>query len=113
MSHSSLETYGIQTGWHDPGTKTHITELTTFRQASITKTYVASTVLRVWGEDQLDLQSPIRKRTDPGFEQTLRNDGYDTDKILLIHFRTHTGGMFDSAEDENYLAALIAEPLPE
>jgi D-alanyl-D-alanine carboxypeptidase len=111
--HSPQAQYSIQSSWAGPGDKTPITDKTAFRIASITKTYVASTVLRLWEDGLVDLRSPISELMDPAFDQWMRGDGYDTDKILLIHLLTHTGGVYDHAEDPRYIAAIIEDPAAE
>jgi D-alanyl-D-alanine carboxypeptidase len=111
--YSPSASYSIESGLRNPGTKSLITEKTAFRIASITKTYVASTVLRLWEEGLVDLQSPVSKLIDPTFDQWLREDGYDTDKILLTHLLTHTGGVFDHAQDARYSAEIVEDPARE
>jgi D-alanyl-D-alanine carboxypeptidase len=111
--YSPSASYSVQAGLRNPGTNFLITEKTAFRIASITKTYVASTVLRLWEEGLVDLQAPVSELIDPTFDQWLRGDGYDTDKILLIHLLTHTGGMFDHAQDARYIAEIIEDPARE
>jgi D-alanyl-D-alanine carboxypeptidase len=111
--YSPSASYSVQAGLRNPGTKFLITEKTAFRLASITKTYVASTVLRLWEDGLVDLQSPVSELIDPTFDKWLREDGYDTDKILLIHLLTHTGGVFDHGEDPRYIAEIIEDPARE
>jgi len=105
--------YSTLSGSRDPATKSPITENTAFRIASITKTYVASTVLRLWEEGLIDLQSPISDLIDPTYDQWLREDGYNTDQMLLIHLLTHTAGVFDHAQDPRYISAVFSEPAKE
>jgi D-alanyl-D-alanine carboxypeptidase len=111
--YSPSASYSVQAGLRNPGTNFLVTEKTAFRIASITKTYVASTVLRLWEEGLVDLQAPVSELIDPTFDQWLRGDGYDTDRILLIHLLTHTGGMFDHAQDARYIAEIIEDPARE
>ena len=106
---STQARYGAYSGWENPDDETPITGNTAFRLASITKTYVASTVLRLWEEGMVDLQSPISKLIDPQFNEWLQSDGYDIDKILLRHLLTHTGGVFDHAQDR-YIEILLNNP---
>ena len=108
--HSPEDKYGIYFGWENTEDKTPITVNTTYRIASITKTYVASTILRLWEEGMVDLQTPISELIDPQFDEWLRADGYDTDKILLMHLLTHTSGVFDHPSNPKYIEMIMDNP---
>ena len=81
-----------------------------FRLASITKTYVAATVLRLHEDDRLDLQAPIGRYLPSDWMQLLANDGYQTDDITVRHLLSHTGGIADHAQAPQFIATIKADP---
>src|SRR5688500_1698597 len=54
-----------------------------FRIASVTKTFVAATALRLWEDGKLDLQSPISKLLPAEWTALLAGDGYAPDRITV------------------------------
>ena len=81
-----------------------------FRIASITKSYTAATVLRLVEQDKLQLDTPLTKLIRPAFDKILRGDGYDTDAITLKHLLSHTAGLYDHAQSNNYIQAILKTP---
>ena len=82
---------------------------TPVRIASVTKTLMAATILRLWEAGQIDLEASIAGLIDPEFDALLRGDGYDTDAITVRHLLTHTAGLPDHADDA-YVAIVNADP---
>ena len=82
---------------------------TPFRIASVTKTFVAATVLRLVEEGRLSLDDAIAALIDPAYDDLLRGDGYDTATITVRHLMMHVSGMPDHA-DEKYVAQVLADP---
>lgn len=82
-----------------------------FRIASITKTFVAVSILRLHEMDSLSIQDPISKYISPEHINILMADGYDLDKITLRHCLDHTSGLYDYAVGENtkYTAIALAD----
>jgi D-alanyl-D-alanine carboxypeptidase len=81
-----------------------------FRLASITKTYVAATALRLHEDGRLDLQAPITHYLPKAWMQLLATDGYAPDAITVGHLLTHTSGLADHAQAPQFIAAIKAHP---
>ncbi|WP_438021996.1 serine hydrolase domain-containing protein [Sorangium sp. So ce233] len=71
------------------------------RIGSVTKTYVAATVLQLAHEGALDLDDPLSTwiTTFPG-----------ADGITVRQLLNHSSGIFNYTEDEEYLLAVTADP---
>ena len=81
-----------------------------FRIASITKTYVAATVLRLWEHDKIDLEAPITRWLPPSWMQALTKDGYRPEKITVRHLLSHTSGLADHAQSKQFIDTIKADP---
>lgn len=81
-----------------------------FRLASITKTYVAATVLRLWEQDRIDLDAPVTRWLPAAWMAKLSGDGYAPERITVRHLLSHTSGMADHAQDARFLEAIKADP---
>ena len=82
-----------------------------FRVASITKTFVASAILRLHEMDSLSINYPIEKDISKRHQEILIKDGYDPSKILIRHCLNHTSGLFDyAANHDAYIDACAKEP---
>jgi len=81
-----------------------------FRIASVTKTYVAATALRLWEDGKLDLQAPISRWLPSPWLELLEGDGYDPDRITVRQLLSHTSGLADHAQTPQFIAALQADP---
>lgn len=68
-----------------------------FRIASITKTFVATSILRLHEMDSLSIYDPLAKYISDDHIKILQTDGYDASKILIYHCLNHTSGLFDYA----------------
>jgi D-alanyl-D-alanine carboxypeptidase len=66
----------------------------TFRIASVTKTFVAASILRLWEEGKLSLDEPISKYLLPEHAEILLQD-YDLEKISILQVLRHNAGFFD------------------
>jgi D-alanyl-D-alanine carboxypeptidase len=66
----------------------------TFRIASVTKTFVAASILRLMEEGKLSLDQPISKYISPEHAQILAQD-YDLEKISILQVLRHNAGFFD------------------
>ncbi|MEM9232766.1 MAG: serine hydrolase domain-containing protein [Pseudomonadota bacterium] len=86
-----------------------LTAETPFRTASVTKIYVAATVLRLWEQDLVDLSAPISGLIDPAYDELLTGDGYDTSAITVRHLLMHTAGLPDHA-DAAYVGMIMEAP---
>ncbi len=86
-----------------------LTADTPVRLASITKTYVAATFLKLSEQGRADLDAPITGLVAPEYDVLLSGDGYDTSTITPRHLLMHTSGMPDHARDE-YTAIVFENP---
>lgn len=84
-----------------------------FRLASITKTYVAATVLRLWEDGRIDLDAPITQWLSPAWQATLAGDGYAPGRITVRHLLSHTSGMADHAQTDRFIETITSDPATE
>ncbi|MEO1327598.1 MAG: serine hydrolase domain-containing protein [Pseudomonadota bacterium] len=97
------------TGVADPTGRSMSTD-TPVRLASITKTLVAATVLRLWEQDQVDLDAPIDQLISESHVALLQTDGYETDRITVRHLLMHAGGLADHAQTPAFLDKVVSQP---
>jgi D-alanyl-D-alanine carboxypeptidase len=97
------------TGNADPAGRAMTAE-TPVRIASITKTFVAAAVLRLWEQELIDLDAPIGELISKDHDALLSSDGYQTQAITVRHLLMHAGGLADHAAGDAYFAIVIAEP---
>jgi len=97
-------------GLADPATGAPMTPSRAVRIASNTKTYVAAAVLRLVEDGKLDLDAPIERVLLPATVATLRAGGYRPDAITVRMLLQHTGGVYDYAGDESFIARVMQEP---
>ena len=102
--------YGAAAGMADPSANRALTPETPLRVASNTKTFVAATMLRLWEQGRVDLESPIEKLLDPRLTAILKADGYRTDVITVRHLLSHSGGLYDHGSDPRYVKAVMTDP---
>lgn len=81
-----------------------------FRIASITKTFVAATVLRLYEQDRIDLDAAIARHLPRAWLRQLRRDGYAPERITVRHLLSHTSGLADHAQAPQFIAAVKADP---
>lgn len=72
-----------------------------FRIASITKTFVAASILRLHEMDSLSIGDSIGKYISEEHKKILESDGYDLEDITIRHCLDHTAGLYDYAVGEN------------
>jgi len=70
-----------------------------FRIASVTKPFVAAATLRLVEDGRLSLDDTVDELLHRGYDELLRDGGYDTGAITLRHLLTHTSGIYDFASD--------------
>ncbi|MCD9028811.1 beta-lactamase family protein [Luteimonas sp. BDR2-5] len=88
----------------DPGLSGH----EGFRIASVTKTYVAATVLRLWETGRLDLDAPVTSWLRDDWRDRLQADGYVPERISVRQLLSHTAGLADHAQTPSFLADIQA-----
>jgi D-alanyl-D-alanine carboxypeptidase len=81
-----------------------------FRVASVTKTFTAASILRLYEQGRLGLDDPIARHLPAEYVTVLRNDGYAVDDITVRHLLTHTSGIFDYATDPRYFEVVLGDP---
>lgn len=87
-----------------------LNETSPVRTASVTKTFTAATLLRLWEQDRLDLHAPIRSLISPELVKPLERAGYDLDRITVWHLLNHTSGLYDHASDPRYVQIWFEQP---
>ena len=102
--------WGIAVGMADQLSGRPISIDTPLRVASNSKTFVAATVLRLWEQGLIDLDSPIAPLIAPEFNSLLSSAGYRTGKITVRHLLNHSGRLCDHADDPRYLASVLEDP---
>ncbi len=82
-----------------------------FRIASITKTFVATAILRLHEMDSISVEDPINDYISEEHLRMLRDEGYEPNKILIKHCLNHTAGLFDYAVGSStYTEVAIKDP---
>ena len=81
-----------------------------FRIASVTKTFVASTILRLWEDGKLSLDDPVTKYISKEHTAILESGGYAVNKITIRHLLSHSSGLYDHAQSENYDIKIKDDP---
>lgn len=82
-----------------------------FRIASITKTYVAASILRLQEDGKLNITEPVSKYISDEHIAVLESDGYSPDKISIASCLSHTSGIYDYAlAGDAYIYAVIGTP---
>jgi len=98
-------------GLADPASGTEMTPEHPVRIASNTKTFVAAAVLRLVEEGRLGLDDPVSEHLPDAQIELLAGDGYSPTEITIRHLLTHTSGLYDHSDSENYVHAILDEPM--
>jgi D-alanyl-D-alanine carboxypeptidase len=83
---------------------------TPFRIASVTKTFVAASVLRLVEQKKVRLDAPIARYLSPRTNRILRDGGYRPREITVRQLLRHTSGLFDYAATEEYDTINVRDP---
>jgi D-alanyl-D-alanine carboxypeptidase len=94
-------------GYADKEKKIKLLHHQTFRIASVTKTFVASAILRLWEVKKLKLDDPIIKYISKEHSEILKKGGYSPEKITILHLLTHSSGMAEHTQTEKYKIEFI------
>ena len=97
------------TGEADPDGRP-MTPDTPVRMASITKTFVAVAVLRLWEDKSIDLDASIGDLISAEHSEILTSDGYDVDRITVRHLLMHAGGLNDHFGGDAFKSMVLSEP---
>ncbi len=68
-----------------------------FRIASVTKTFVATAILRLHEMDSLSIEDPISQYISAAHLAILEGGGYQPEEIKIRYCLNHTSGLFDYA----------------
>jgi D-alanyl-D-alanine carboxypeptidase len=97
-------------GVTDLATGTPLARENPVRIASNTKTFVAAVTLRLWEDGLLGLDDPLSRHLPAEYAGMLTGDGYDLDAITIRHLLTHTSGLYDYADRDLFIEAILADP---
>ena len=89
---------------------TPMTARTPFRLASVTKTFVAAAILRLYEQGKLDLDTPIGDLVSEEHLRLLRADGYNVQAITVRHLLMHSGGLNDHFGTAEMREMVFANP---
>jgi D-alanyl-D-alanine carboxypeptidase len=89
-------------GYNDVNARTELKSQNVFRIASVTKTYVAASILRLWEDGLLGLDDPISMHISESHAEILNNGGYDADKITIRHLLTHSAGLAEHTQSPKF-----------
>lgn len=81
-----------------------------FRVASVTKTFVAASILKLYEEGKIKLDDPIDRYLPKEYTQILDTGGYPTSVITVRQLLTHTIGIHDYAQDPKYYEEVLSNP---
>jgi D-alanyl-D-alanine carboxypeptidase len=84
----------------------------TFRIASVTKTYVAASILRLMEKKVLLLEDPISKHLSPMHAKILAHD-YDLEQITIAQILRHSAGFFDHTHAPEFFDKVFSVPVYE
>ena len=80
------------------------------RIASITKTFVAAAILRLWEQGNIALDQSITGYIAPEHLRLMQQYHYDLSTITIRHLLSHTSGLFDYADSETFYQQFHQQP---
>lgn len=83
---------------------------TPLRIASLTKTFTAAAILRLWETGRLDLDAPLSALISARHDAMLLAGGYDTGAITPRHLLMHVSGLNDHFGSAAFTQAVLADP---
>ncbi len=89
-------------GYADPAPQTPMNANTPLRIASVTKIYVAATLLAIAERRNISVATPIKELLPEKLQAPLRGAGYDLSTITLSHLLSHTSGMRQHSDSRWY-----------
>lgn len=81
----------------------------TFRIASVTKTYVAASILRLMEMGVLSLEDPVSKHISAEHAAILSKD-YNLDQITIRQILRHSAGLFDHTNAPEFFDTILKDP---
>lgn len=89
-------------GFSDISNQTILHPEQTFRIASVTKTFVAATILRLWEDKKLKLDDPIVRYISKEHADILFQGGYNPHEITILQLLSHSSGLSEHTRTEKY-----------
>jgi D-alanyl-D-alanine carboxypeptidase len=102
--------YSGAEGVSEIATGTPLTPRNPVRIASNTKTFLAAATLRLWEEGRLGLDDPVARYLPEPVAEMLTADGYDLEAMTVRHLLTHTSGLYDYADRDRFVQAILEDP---
>ncbi|KQU21632.1 serine hydrolase domain-containing protein [Priestia megaterium] len=96
--HKGGKTWSYAAGIADLGTKKPMKTDFRFRIGSVTKTFIATVLLQLAGENRLNLDDSIEKWL-PG---VIQGNGYDGNQITIRQILNHTSGIADYVNSKDF-----------
>ncbi|SHE87880.1 D-alanyl-D-alanine carboxypeptidase [Microbulbifer donghaiensis] len=97
-------------GYRSTNKKIPLAPTDSFRTASITKLFTASTILRLVEQGKFSLDSPVEGLLPGNVVEALKKGGVDPQRITVRHLLSHTAGLPDHAMDKRYFKAILTQP---
>jgi D-alanyl-D-alanine carboxypeptidase len=114
MMHLTLPKQGLDVslaaGLFDRQSKLPLEPHHLFRIASVTKTFTAASILRLFEKGKIKLDDPINRYLPKEYIEILDKGGYPTNAITVRQLLNHTSGIHDYADDSKYFAAVMSDP---
>ncbi len=89
-------------GYSDKMNKTKLLPHQTFRIASVTKTFTATTILRLWEDGKFKLEDPVAMYISNEHSDILKRGGYNPQEITVFHLLTHSSGLSEHTHSDKY-----------
>jgi D-alanyl-D-alanine carboxypeptidase len=96
-------------GVSDIGSAEPLTSERTFRIASVTKTFVAASILRLMEMGSLQLDDLLSEHISSAHNKILSED-YPMDQITIRQVLRHSAGFFDHTNAPEFLDAVLSNP---
>lgn len=81
-----------------------------FRIASVTKTFIAASILRLHEEKLLNIKSPIKDILSDNIVRILESGDYNPNKITIAHLLSHSSGLYDHTNSTKFIEKIKNEP---
>lgn len=81
-----------------------------FRIASVTKTFASAAIHRLTEQGLVSLEDPLDKLLAASDLELLKEHGYRADQITVAQLLAHTSGLPDYAETQDYIQVVLADP---
>jgi len=93
---------GFASGYSDFNKKIKLKTENLFRIASVTKTFIASTILRLHEENLLNIENSIANYLPIHYITLLHKGDYNSSEITIKHLLSHSSGLFDHTNTDKF-----------